>query len=579
MTMQPKRFITLLCIIWFVNLHAQEKKRLEVFFTTNVSGLTKLIKPQAYTNNQEREKVIQKVLSICHDNAHLTAHFDSIAYDSTGTKAYLNTGKQYKWASISNGNIDDGILHTVRFSEKIYTNKPLYYKQLIKLQERLLVHYENNGYPFASVKLDSITITDSTLAGQLFLEKNTRITIDSITIKGDPKITPIYLYNYLGIKPGSLYDESKIKKVNTRISELPFLESTSPAVVKFTTKETKLALNLKTKRASQFDGILGILPDATTGKTIFTGDLKLKLNNGLGKGELIDINWRRLQSQTQDLRTQLVYPYLFKTSFGLDFEFQLYKRDTTFLDVTNTIGIQYLLTGENHFKIYYQNKTSTLLSAENLSVITATPQILDVNTNSYGLEFLFEQLDYRINPRKGYSIAINGNVGTKEIKRNTNINDAIYDSLQLKSTQYKANFSGNLFLPVLKRSTLKLGIKSAIISNPSLFTNELFRIGGLKNLRGFDEESIFASSYSIFTLEYRLLIEENSYIYLFGDAAIYENKSINSNLSDLPIGFGAGVSFETKAGIFSINYALGKQFDNPILIREGKIHFGLINYF
>jgi len=50
-------------------------------------------------------------------------------------------------------------------------------------------------------------------------------------------------------------------------------------------------------------------------------------------------------------------------------------------------------------------------------------------------------------------------------------------------------------------------------------------------------------------------------------------------MSDNPFGFGAGMSFETKAGIFSIMYALGKQFDNPIDMKSAKIHFGIISTF
>lgn len=46
-----------------------------------------------------------------------------------------------------------------------------------------------------------------------------------------------------------------------------------------------------------------------------------------------------------------------------------------------------------------------------------------------------------------------------------------------------------------------------------------------------------------------------------------------------PVGFGAGITFETRLGIFSFNYALGKQFNNPILFKEGKVHFGIVNYF
>ena len=38
-------------------------------------------------------------------------------------------------------------------------------------------------------------------------------------------------------------------------------------------------------------------------------------------------------------------------------------------------------------------------------------------------------------------------------------------------------------------------------------------------------------------------------------------------------------SFATKAGIFNISYALGRQLDNPLLFRSNKIHFGFISVF
>ena len=46
-----------------------------------------------------------------------------------------------------------------------------------------------------------------------------------------------------------------------------------------------------------------------------------------------------------------------------------------------------------------------------------------------------------------------------------------------------------------------------------------------------------------------------------------------------PYGFGAGISFGTRAGVFSLSYALGSQRGNPILIRAAKIHFGFISLF
>ena len=43
--------------------------------------------------------------------------------------------------------------------------------------------------------------------------------------------------------------------------------------------------------------------------------------------------------------------------------------------------------------------------------------------------------------------------------------------------------------------------------------------------------------------------------------------------------FGAGINFETKAGIFNLSYALGNQFGKGFDFRIGKIHAGLTALF
>ena len=321
------------------------------------------------------------------------------------------------------------------------------------------------------------------------------------------------------------------------------------------------------------------MPNNKTGEINVTGDVSLKLQNGLGRGELIDLNWRRLQTQTQDLKLRLVYPFLLRSPFGLDYNFKLYKRDTSFLDINQTFGLQYIFIGANYFKIFYNNKVSNILSSKGLEQLTTLPANADIQNNMYGIGIKYEELDYRLNPQKGFYINGNISVGTKTIKKNIALNPIVYDKLKLNSTQYNAELEACLYLSLIDRSTLKLGIQSGFIYGESIFQNELFRIGGLKALRGFDEESIFASSFAIFTIEYRYLLEQNSYLYLFSDGAYYEKNNNKSYINDTPISFGAGISFETKAGIFSINYALGKQFDNQFQVKSGKIHFGIVNYF
>ena len=43
--------------------------------------------------------------------------------------------------------------------------------------------------------------------------------------------------------------------------------------------------------------------------------------------------------------------------------------------------------------------------------------------------------------------------------------------------------------------------------------------------------------------------------------------------------FGAGINIDTTAGILSLNYAIGNQFNNGFDSRSGKIHFGLTALF
>lgn len=573
-----RKLLLLILLLICANSFAQ-RYSLSIVSAKDEALLNRIKYQKTFNSKNALDKELQKVLLTCHESGYLAAAFDSVQIDSLNYKAELSFGAQYKWADLKKGNVDEGVLSEIGFREKIYNHRPINYKNVKKLQERIIRYYENNGFPFALVRLDSIVIGADHISAVLHITKNEEEKIDSVLIKGTAKIAKVYVHNYIGIKPGDRYNEERLQKINARLRELPFVTVSKPSNVIFTDTYNKLQLNLDKKRASQFDGILGVLPDNVTGKILFTGDVRLKLQNGLSRGELIELNWRKLQSLTQDLKVRVVYPFVLKTPFGLDYNFKLYKKDTSFIDINQKIGIQYILTGGNYLKIFYSNKTSNLLSTKGLEFLTTLPSYADVRTNLYGIGLKYEKLDYRLNPRGGFGVEVNLSAGTKIIKQNIKLNPVVYNNIKLNSTQYNSDLELSFFIPLGARSTVKLGNQSAFIYGESTFQNELFRIGGLKTLRGFDEESILASTFSIFTLEYRFILEQNSYLYVFGDAARYENNNVSTYVADNPYGFGAGISFETKAGIFSINYALGSQFNNPIQLKSGKIHFGIVNYF
>ena len=526
-------------------------------------------------------KFVSDQVNLLHASGYLEASSDSLI--KTGDKSYSATiikGAPLKIEKIKPGNLDPLLIQVSGIEKYLDEGKYFYAGNIKTVAERILRYYENHGHPFASVKLDSISMVNNRISGSLTVEKGKYYKIDSIVIKGMKKVPVSYLYNYIGIKPGDLYHEESIQKIDTRLKEISFLQIIKPSEILFTENNCYIYLYVKKRNASNFNGIVGLLPDNTTGKITISGDARIILRNAFSRGELLDLNWRKLANKTQDLKTVFNFPFLFKTPFGTELALKLFKRDTSFIELNKHIAVSYHLKRGNFFKVFYNQYTSNVLSLSSFNVTSSNLlSVSDVTVNSYGVGFKTENLDYRINPRKGYSIQLEGSAGFKTIAPNPSVNEEIYSGLDLKTEQLNGNATIDFFIPVMQNSTIRLHNKTMFIINQKIFTNELIRFGGIRTLRGFDEESIFATGVSIFGMEFRYLLEENSNIYLFADGAWYENNASGTYVSDTPFGFGAGVNFQVKAGIFSLNYALGKQFNNPILLRNSKVHFGFISYF
>jgi len=574
-----RKSIILLLLLLFFNITDAQKIEINVIFNDTTIDAKKLISYTSQLDFFELKNELTSIFNQLQNIALLNAYTDSIIIDSNYYNIYIHLGKKYKWTALTNKNIDEEILSKLGFRDKLYNNRPFNERQLKYFFNKVISHYENNGFPFASFQLDSFKINNNKLSAQLMLNKNHFYNIDSIIIKGNPAISNQYIQNHIKIKEGDVYNEELIRNLSIRIKELPFIvEEKQPKIV-FSETKAKILLTLKKKSASRFNGILGFLPDNETKELRITGDVKLNLINALKKGEHIDFNWRSLTQNTQDLKLKINYPFIFNSSFGIDYDFKLFKKDSLFIDVQNKIGLRYILKGNNYFSLFYHNKTSNLLSTTGFKTLTVLPSYADVSSNLYGIGLHNSRVDYSLNPKKGYTISVSGSLGEKNIQKHPEIEETLYENINLNTAVYNSELKAAIYIPFKKRSVIKLETKNAYTFNENLFENELLRIGGLFTLRGFDDESIFASTYSIGTIEYRFILEQNSYLYAFFDAAYYENNNVNYFEHDTPYGFGAGMSFETKAGIFSINYAIGKQFNNPLQFGDAKIHFGFVNFF
>lgn len=570
-----------LLLLLLVNLPstAQLIYKLKVVNTDSQAIFKKVSYKKQVTSREFILQETNKIYVSLVNEGYISASVDSIKQDSLNYTAYINAGEKYKWVNLRYAKKDQGIISKLGYNERFFSNRPFKFTELSRFMEKLIVYYENNGYPFVLAKLDSLEFDKSQVKALVKIEKNVFVKLDSLVTEGTGKVSQKFLLRYLGIKNGMPYSAEVFSNVSRKIRQLPFVTEKKAPVMQLTDKQNKLFLFLEKKTASQFDGIVGILP-SENGKTIFTGDLKIKLVNSiLRSGETFDIQWRRLQTQTQDLKATVIYPYIAGLPIGVDYNIKIYKKDTTFLDVNNGLGLNYYFSGLNYLKAFYKQRNANLITTKGLENITVLPEYADVITQAYGLGFFIEKLDYRFNPKKGISVNAQGAVGSRQIRKNPKINDLAYSTISLKSSQYQ--FEGNIagYINIKKNHVVKLASQFGSVFGNTIYKNELFRIGGLRTLRGFDEESIYASSYVIPTIEYRFLFEKNSNIFVFAEGAWYENANVSGYTNDTPMSLGAGINFETKAGIFNLSYALGKQYGAGFDLRIGKIHAGLTALF
>lgn len=556
---------------------------------------TKLALPNNFKSRVQCIEYINKLPDLLKAKGYPNASIDSVEQDSLQTIVFLYTGEAFRGVQLKTDFVEQRILDGIGWNKRQSVNQ-MNLKQFESLKQRILEYLENNGYPFARIDLDSVQLTNENFYGIIKLNKGPLYRIDSIRNLGTARISSIFLQRHLNILNGSIYKKQKLQTVSKKISDLPFVVEQQPWNLTLLNTGSVLNLYLVPKKSSQINVLIGFLPSTdplTRNKLLVTGEANVNLKNALGSGESIGLNWQQIQFKSPRLNILFQQPYLFNSPFGVNFNFDLFKKDSSYININLLFGLQYAVSSNYITSVFLQSFSTNLLTVDTFSVKNKKrlPPEADLRSVNIGINLEWFNTNYRFNPRKGNDLNINVAVGTKKIKKNNvivqlqdpsdplyNFN-SLYDTVKLNSYQFRIKFTGAHYFRLTRTSTLKTAFSGAWFQSPDIFRNELFQIGGYKLLRGFDEESIFASRYAVGTVEYRYLLGQNSFLFAFADVGWAKNAALSRNISNTFVGVGLGMAFETKAGIFNISYANGKRDDTKFNLRQSKIHIGYVNYF
>ena len=512
------------------------------------------------------------------EEGYLMANYELYPGDSIHTIVNFKLGDRFTWAHLDRGNLPDELLSKTGYKSGFFDQQIVNFKKISRLFEAVIRHSENTGYPFANISLIALNIVDTKISAEIDFDPGPYITFDSLELLNQNRIKPAFLAAFLKMRPGTPYDQRRIDKLSNLIGLLPYLSVRNTPVTYFANEQCSVFLDLKDEKASAFDGIIGFLPNENEkGRLLITGQVYLRLENLLRSGKRLELDWQKMNVESQQLDLAYDHPALFRMPIDLSFSFGLYKQDTTFL--SRETGFT-LLYNNNRGKIGINIKRdiSRLLQKEPL-IESGRPVFVDYNLNYYGLVYQYNSLDHQVFPTMGWRIMSNLSFGDKNILRNSNLDESVYDGLQQNGMQWQYTAWFEKYFRLKTRNVLLAKMSGGYMYGKQLFLNDLFRLGGLNSLRGFNERFFYASRYITGTLEYRYLFENESALLVFCDGAFLGYDLNNETYKDYPMGIGAGINISTKAGLLNVVYAVGRSNDQAFNIRYSKIHIGYTGRF
>jgi len=444
---------------------------------------------------------------------------------------------------------------------------------------RIIESLENEGFPFAKVKILSVRFKQDETEEKFLAEINLAIDrsnlsrIDVIEVKGNSKTKDYVIARNLRIDKGELYSQELIDKVPARLNRLKYFEPVQAPSYYINSKgEGVLSISVKEKVTNSFDGIVGYIPPAAKeAKGYFTGYISISLRNIIGTERNAAFRWQQENRYSQELEIKYLEPWLFDFPVNISGGLVQRKQDTTYIQRKYELFIDYLATNELSGGISFSSESTIPFESQyaGFSVYNST-------MNSTGLSFKYDGTDDFYAPTEGIVLRNNYKYSLKRI---FGPEKYLTSNIQRKLNYQRLEFDLEMYYQIFIRQIAAFRIFARELRGSAFEISDLYYLGGTRSLRGYRERQFSGNRIIWNNLEYRYLLSRRSYGFIFMDMGYYlrnEEKERNiSGSSGFKTGYGFGLNLETGLGVLTVSYALGKG-DS---FSDGKIHFGIINEF
>ena len=444
--------------------------------------------------------------------------------------------------------------------------------------ERIQLLYSEHGYPKVEIEptIKHLAPSEGRIYFALQIKEGPLVRLSEIKVSGLQKTKPQIVLREIPLKVNETYHQRKIDQSYHRLRNLGFFYHIQPNMLEEGPTDDSIVFNAKVTEAKtgRLIGILGYAPPVEGSDNVpqLTGVVEFSETNLFGTGRKFNFYWK--SGLLRSLSVGYTEPWIFGRPISLGFSYSQLKQRNQFNDAESEEKSG-SISGNTRLGDFYRSEVilgykqirydsvipqgtipTTLNPIDNmLSTLSDNDTVHKHSGSKYSvsLRFTRDSRDYYLNPTQGRrdSIAV-------EISRS----DFRLRKLWLDTQQYFQTWENQI---------IAIEIHGASAWGINIPPTELFYLGGVNSLRGYDEDWFSGPRRANATFEYRFVMGRNSQLFAFLDMGSVTFVDKPSEFDKLRVGYGIGARLESKGGIIQLDYGLAAG-DSAL---RGKVHVKL----
>lgn len=436
----------------------------------------------------------------------------------------------------------------------------LAYENLDLFLNSILTTFEQKGNALANIRLKNIERKKNQIQAELEIYKSSSRNLTNIILEQTNNLQlPKNILTQIKKKfLNKTYNKETLSNIYNQFETLGFAQNSKYPEVLLTTDSTAVYVYLEKQNANTFDGFIGFRNNDAQ-KIQLNGYANIELQNILKRGEKIHINWK---SDGQDQKTfdaSVELPFIFNSPIGLKTELNLFRQDSTFQNTKTMIAATYEIKSRQIITVGYQTTTSSDIQNTNSIAI-----------KDYSNSFLTLGYNYILTTKQPSNsepnqLSVNFGLGKRDINNTAN---------PKTQKQFSTSINWTYNIRLSQKNNIIIQSNSYLLRSENLLQNELYRFGGFKSLRGFNENSLQASMATVLQTEFRTTLNAQLYLHSILDYSLAkdETSSSSNNNTTSRLGTGFGIGLKTSNGLLKLAFANGTTLENKFNLQNSLVH-------